>query len=123
MSPSCWPSACAIDSSRGDESGAYKALMSAGGEACSDRSSKVVNACKEYIPSLSYGFHDPRLQLHFGDGFQYLESSNEKFDVIITDSSDPEVADGDESKDGEQLRYGDLSFHEHFKGSLYAVGQ
>lgn len=66
---------------------------------------EVVNACREHIPSVSSGFNDPRLELHIGDGLQFLQSSDEQFDVIITDASDPVVADttadaGDCSKDG-----------------------
>ncbi|XP_018023973.1 spermidine synthase-like [Hyalella azteca] len=61
----------------------------------------VVAACKEHIPSLASGFSDPRVTLHFGDGMEFLGSHAGKFDVIITDASDPVVPDDDEAgKDG-----------------------
>jgi len=54
---------------------------------------QVIEACKEHIPSLACGFADPRLRLHVGDGMAFLKSCKEKFDVIITDASDPSVYD------------------------------
>ncbi|KAF2359937.1 Spermidine/spermine synthase [Trinorchestia longiramus] len=62
---------------------------------------QVVAACKEHIPSMATGFSDPRLTLHIGDGMEFLGKYEGTFDVIITDSSDPEVADdNDQSKNG-----------------------
>ncbi|XP_064123107.1 spermidine synthase-like [Macrobrachium nipponense] len=64
--------------------------------------SKVVEACKKYIPSMGCGFSCPKLTLYTGDGAKFLETTNEKFDVIITDASDP-VVNADEgagTKDG-----------------------
>ena len=53
----------------------------------------VVDACKEYIPSISNGvFDSDRLELRFEDGIKYIEDraqSNEKFDQIILDLTDP----------------------------------
>ena len=63
--------------------------------------SQVVDACKEHIPSLAASFDDPRLTLHIGDGMEFLKQCKQQFDVIITDASDPVVADADfQSKDG-----------------------
>ena len=51
---------------------------------------KVVELCKEYLPSLSQGaFKDPRVQLLIQDGVQFVKNTHEKFDVIICDSTDP----------------------------------
>ncbi|KAH3676235.1 hypothetical protein WICPIJ_009195 [Wickerhamomyces pijperi] len=55
----------------------------------------VIRLSKEYLPHMSSGFDDKRVEVHLGDGFKYLENlqaaeSSNKFDVIITDSSDPE---------------------------------
>ena len=38
------------------------------------------------------GFNDPRVTLHIGDGFEFLQRDTTRgaYDVIITDSSDPE---------------------------------
>jgi spermidine synthase len=52
----------------------------------------VVNACKEHIPQTSAALDDPRIELIIGDGVEYMEKaakSDDKFDVIIVDSTDP----------------------------------
>jgi spermidine synthase len=50
----------------------------------------VVEVCKKYIPSMAQGFNDRRVELIIGDGFAFIEQHANEFDVIITDSSDPE---------------------------------
>jgi len=51
---------------------------------------RVVDLCREYLPGHSQGaFEDPRLQLVFDDGLHYVETTEEQFDVIIADSTDP----------------------------------
>jgi len=49
----------------------------------------VVNVAKEYLHGLSSSFNSPKLELHIGDGFEFLRQRKNQFDVIITDSSDP----------------------------------
>jgi len=50
----------------------------------------VVERSKKYLPSLSKGaFEDPRLELLIEDGVVYVEKTDEKYDVIICDSTDP----------------------------------
>ncbi|KAI4151150.1 MAG: hypothetical protein LQ340_003670 [Diploschistes diacapsis] len=49
----------------------------------------VIRVSKKYLPAMSIGFHHPNVHTHIGDGFEYLRRSEKKFDVIITDSSDP----------------------------------
>jgi spermidine synthase len=52
----------------------------------------VVNACKAHIPQTSSALNDPRIDLIIGDGVDYMEKaakSDQKFDVIIVDSTDP----------------------------------
>lgn len=39
---------------------------------------------------MAAGFNDPRVTVHIGDGFKFLAEYKNTFDVIITDSSDPE---------------------------------
>merc|ERR1711915_1001920 len=39
---------------------------------------------------MSVGFQHPNVKVHVGDGFKFLEDYKDSFDVIITDSSDPE---------------------------------
>ena len=50
----------------------------------------VVEFSKEYLPSLSAGaFDDPRLSLVIADGAEFVKTSEDQFDVIIVDSTDP----------------------------------
>ena len=50
----------------------------------------VVELSKHYLPSLSQGaFDDPRLELIIGDGIKYVAETKARFDVIISDSTDP----------------------------------
>ena len=50
---------------------------------------KVIEVSKKYLPSVSVGFSSPKLTVHIEDGIKFMEKYSEKFDVIITDSSDP----------------------------------
>ncbi|KAF6028185.1 SRM [Bugula neritina] len=49
----------------------------------------VVEVSKKYLPNMSKGFSNPKLNLIIGDGFKFMEEHQNEFDVIITDSSDP----------------------------------
>lgn len=39
---------------------------------------------------MAEGFKHPKVKVHVGDGFKFLDTYKNEFDVIITDSSDPE---------------------------------
>jgi spermidine synthase len=39
---------------------------------------------------MSIGFQHPNVKVHIGDGFEFLKNRQNEFDVIITDSSDPD---------------------------------
>ena len=39
---------------------------------------------------MAKGFSHPKAVVNVGDGFEYLKNHQSEFDVIITDSSDPE---------------------------------
>ena len=55
---------------------------------------------------MGQGFDSPKLRLITKEGASFLDSTDEKFDVIITDASDPEVSDdGNSIKDGKKLFY------------------
>mgnify|MGYP006286412605 CR=1 FL=1 len=57
----------------------------------------VVNACRTHMPDLANGaFDDPRLDLKIGDGVAFLAQTDEQFDIILIDSTDP----GDETAPG-----------------------
>lgn len=50
----------------------------------------VVDFSKEYLPELSQGaFEDPRLNLVINDGALFMKETDDTFDVIIVDSTDP----------------------------------
>ncbi len=52
--------------------------------------SGVIDVCRKYLPRHSAGaFDDPRLELLIADGLDYVRSTDSRFDVIITDSTDP----------------------------------
>jgi spermidine synthase len=50
----------------------------------------VIRLSKEYLPHMAAGFNHPKVKVHVGDGFKFLDDYKNEFDVIITDSSDPE---------------------------------
>lgn len=50
----------------------------------------VIEMAKRYFPAHSAGaFDDARLQLVIGDGVAFVNQTNEQFDVVISDSTDP----------------------------------
>ncbi|MBL1209568.1 spermidine synthase [Geminocystis sp. GBBB08] len=50
----------------------------------------VVQACREHLPEMHQGsFDDPRLELIIGDAFNVLDTTEPKWDIIISDLSDP----------------------------------
>lgn len=50
----------------------------------------VIKVSKQFLPNMAKGFDHPKMNLHIGDGFKFLAEHKNEFDVIITDSSDPE---------------------------------
>ncbi len=51
---------------------------------------KVVEMCKEYLPNHSAGaYDDPRVEIVIDDGANFVKTSERRFDVIISDSTDP----------------------------------
>ncbi|KAI5289730.1 putrescine aminopropyltransferase [Ascosphaera acerosa] len=50
----------------------------------------VPRVSKQYLPGMAVGFDHPKVSVTIGDGFEYLKNHKNEFDVIITDSSDPE---------------------------------
>jgi spermidine synthase len=49
----------------------------------------VVKVCREYIPSLASSFDDPRVEVFYDDGAQFVTRRSEAYDMIIVDSTDP----------------------------------
>ncbi|MEZ4871905.1 MAG: polyamine aminopropyltransferase [Bdellovibrionales bacterium] len=49
----------------------------------------VVDACKKHIPQTSRVFSNPKLDLKIEDGVKFVAETDQKFDVVIVDSTDP----------------------------------
>lgn len=51
---------------------------------------QVVEMCKKYLPKHSAGaYDDPRVEIVIDDGANFVNTTEKKFDVIISDSTDP----------------------------------
>jgi len=51
---------------------------------------EVVEICRQYLPDIAGdAFDDPRAELIIDDGVKFMRESDEIFDVIIIDSTDP----------------------------------
>jgi spermidine synthase len=50
----------------------------------------VVDICNQYLPEISGGaYQNPRAELIIGDGARFLAETNERFDAVLIDSTDP----------------------------------
>ena len=50
----------------------------------------VVDASREFLPGIGTSWDDPRLDLRFIDGIEYVKTSkDDKYDVILLDGTDP----------------------------------
>jgi len=50
----------------------------------------VIRLSKKYLPGMAVGFQHEAVKVIVGDGFEFLKQHKNEFDVIITDSSDPD---------------------------------
>ena len=50
---------------------------------------RVVRLCEEYLPLTASQLEDSRVSLYFEDGIKFVKKSQEKYDLIIVDSTDP----------------------------------
>ena len=51
---------------------------------------QVIEMCRKYLPNHSAGaFDDPRATIIIDDGVNFVRNTDERFDVIISDSTDP----------------------------------
>ena len=50
---------------------------------------RVVAVCKEFLPKTACGFADERVKLHFQDGLKFVRHTEEVYDFIVVDSTDP----------------------------------
>lgn len=49
----------------------------------------VIDACKEYLPSIAGRLDDPKVELQVRDGVEYISQQKQQFDIILIDSTDP----------------------------------
>ena len=49
----------------------------------------VIQACREYLPAVSAAMDDPRLEIMVKDGVKFVAETEETFDVVLVDSTDP----------------------------------
>ena len=49
----------------------------------------VVEVCRKYLPKTACRLDDPRVSIHYEDGVRFVRSCEDKYDLIIVDSTDP----------------------------------
>ncbi len=49
----------------------------------------VIDACKEFIPKTAAALDDPRARVLVDDGVKFVAGTDERFDVVLVDSTDP----------------------------------
>ncbi len=55
-----------------------------------DIDGEVVEACRQYLPEMhANAFDDPRVELVIGDAIEFLDTTQEQWDIVISDLSDP----------------------------------
>ncbi|OUM95858.1 MAG: spermidine synthase [Firmicutes bacterium ZCTH02-B6] len=55
---------------------------------------RVVEASRELLPSISCGLDDPRVEIRIGDGLEHIRNSENEYDVVLIDSTEPVGAAG-----------------------------
>ncbi|MCR1972785.1 polyamine aminopropyltransferase [Clostridium sporogenes] len=50
---------------------------------------EVINASKEFLPTISCALDNPKCEIFIGDGIKYVHEHKNEFDIIIVDSTDP----------------------------------
>lgn len=50
---------------------------------------RVIEAAKEFLPELSCGYADPRVEILVDDGIKHVKNHQDAYDMIVVDSTDP----------------------------------
>lgn len=50
---------------------------------------RVVEASREYLPSISGGLSDPRVTVNIADGVKHIREAEGEYDVVLIDSTEP----------------------------------
>lgn len=51
--------------------------------------SMVIEACKEFLPSISCGLADSRVEIKVEDAIEFIKNKKNEFDIVLIDSTDP----------------------------------
>ena len=51
----------------------------------------VVEVCRKYLPKTACCLDDERVNIRYEDGLKYIRRCENKYDLIIVDSTDPLV--------------------------------
>lgn len=54
-----------------------------------DIDGQVIEYSKQYLPSIAGKLEDPRVEVRIGDGFMHIAESENEYDVILVDSTEP----------------------------------
>lgn len=49
----------------------------------------VIDACKKYLPTISCGLDDPKVEILVKDAIEYIKDKKNEFDIVLIDSTDP----------------------------------
>ena len=49
----------------------------------------VIDACKKYLPTISCGLDDPKVEILVQDAIEYIKDKKNEFDIVLIDSTDP----------------------------------
>ena len=49
----------------------------------------VVEACRKFIPQTAAALDDPRVEVTIGDGVEFVARTDERYDLVMVDSTDP----------------------------------
>jgi spermidine synthase len=49
----------------------------------------VVDACRQHIPQTAAALDDPRCEVTIGDGVEFVARTDERYDLVLVDSTDP----------------------------------
>lgn len=50
---------------------------------------EVIQVAREFLPTISCGYNDPRVKIHIADGAEFVKNKPDYYDIIIVDSTDP----------------------------------
>ena len=49
----------------------------------------VIDACKKFLPTISCGLDDPKVEILVQDAIEYIKDKKNEFDIVLIDSTDP----------------------------------